>query len=340
MIRSEPVATTETTEGDPEVTQRSDNAGSDSEDSDSDDTSDDVGSDDSSFTAVSLGEPFAPQPGPMNNAGIPSTLVAVTRDTHELVEIDAVDGGLVRSLGSIGADLEDTGNVIDSAWWHPATGVIVVSDGPEPAAGNLQLVAPGERFVGQGGAEGWGPGWDVAISPDGRFALTTGYGADVSVLADSTNGRDRVVDLLDGSDQDLRYHPAWLRDRAGVVMVREAGGARSIVEVIELGDDAQPLETISHELGREIADLEVRGDGKLVVLYDDGRNQSMGSRAVVVNPDSGEVEAEFDLEEGSHSLAYDATGTFLLYVDGAGTVRWRGGGSAGVVAEDYVHADW
>ena len=331
-IRSEPVQ--------PAVTDGESN-GSETTDTASDDqASDTAGDDEAPGATAALGEPFAPRPGPMTDEGMPSTVIAVTDDTHELVELDAADGQVVRTLGSAG-DLDDeTGNFIDGAWWHPATGVIIVSDGPEPAAGNLTLVEPGEDYERQDGPDGWGMGWDVAISPDGRFALVTGYGYDVSVLAEGTNGR-RVVIQLSDSPEDLRYHPAWLRDRLGVAMVRDVDGVRNLIDVIELDDDGRVVSTVTYQLDRPIADLEVRSDGGLVVLYDDGRNPSGGgTRAVIVDPDSGEIEAEFDLEEGSHSLAYDATGRLLLYVDGEGTLRWQGAGDSGVLAEGYSHADW
>jgi hypothetical protein len=306
-----------------------------------DPASDTSGDDEGPGTAAALGEPFVPRPGPTTDEGMPSTVIAVTDDTYELVELDAVDGRVVRTLGSTGAVDDESGNFIDGARWHPATGVVVVSDGPEPAAGNLTLVKPGEDYDGQGGPQSWGPGWDMAISPDGRFALTTGYGADVAMLAGGDGGRNVVVDLVDSPDEAFRYHPAWLRDRIGVAMVREVDGVRNLIDVIELGGDGRVASTVTYQMDRPIADLEVRSDGGLVVLYDDGRNPfGGGTRAVVVDPDSGEIKAEFDLEEGSHSLAYDATGRLLLYVDGESTVRWQGVGDSGVLAEGYIHADW
>lgn len=294
-------------------------------------------------TAAVLAETFVPRPGPTTDEGVPSTFIAVTEDTYELIELDAGDGRVVRNLGSTGDVDDESSNFVDGAWWHPATGVIIVSDGPEPAAGNLTLVEPGDEYVRSSGADGWGMGWDVAISPDGRFALITGYGYDVSVLAEGTNGRRVVIELGGNPELDLRYHPAWLRDRIGVAMVREIDGVRNLIDVIELGDDGRVVSTVTYQLDRPIADLEVRSDGKLVVLYADGDARTPaagGSRAVVVDPDSGEVEAEFMLEEGSHGLAYDATGRLLLYVDGEGTVRWQGVGESGVLAEGYIHADW
>jgi hypothetical protein len=331
-IRSETVQPT-ATDGESDGSEDTDTASEEQ-------ASDTASADEASDAGPALGEPFSPRPGPMTDEGMPSTVIAVTDDTYELVELDAVDGRVVRTLGSTGDVDDGTGNFIDGAWWHPATGVIIVSDGPEPAAGNLTLVEPGENYERQGGPDGWGMGWDVAISPDGRFALVTGYGYDVSVLAEGANGR-RVVIQLSDSPEDLRYHPAWLRDRIGVAIVREVDGVRNVIDVIELDDGGRVVSTVSYQLDRPIADLEVRSDGGLVVLYDDGRNPlDGGTRAVVVDPDSGEIEAEFDLEEGSHSLAYDATGRLLLYVDGEGTVRWQGVGESGVLAEGYIHADW
>ncbi len=333
MIRSETVQPAETDGDGSDGSKNTDTAGEDP-------ASDISGDDEGRGTAAALGEPFVPRPGPTTDEGMPSTVIAVTDDTYELVELDAVDGRVVRTLGSTGDVDDESGNFIDGAWWHPATGVIIVSDGPEPAAGNLNLVEPGEDYERRGGPDGWGMGWDVAISPDGRFALVTGYGSDVSVLAEGTNGRSVVIQLSD-SPEDLRYHPAWLRDRIGVAMVREVDGVRNLIDVIELGNDGQVVSTVTYQMDRPIADLEVRSDGGLVVLYDDGRNPfGGGTRAVVVDPDSGEIKAEFDLEEGSHSLAYDATGRLLLYVDGEGTVRWQGVGDSGVLAEGYIHADW
>ena len=60
----------------------------------------------------------------------------------------------------------------------------------------------------------------------------------------------------------------------------------------------------------------------------------------VVFSTAGELLASFPVEVGSTWGGYDPTGTFLLYVDAAGTVRWQGAGISGSVADGFIFASW
>jgi len=288
--------------------------------------------------------PITPVTGPVSEARVPLSFVAVTTD-FVAVEIDTGSGAEVRTIESLGDGSDGSDNVIEAVWWDPAEGNVIVSAAPEPAGGALILLEANQTFERSG--QMWSDGWDAAVSPDGRLALTIGYQAQLKEL--KPRAGDGLADPIEiaAIEDGLSFTPAWLRDRRGVAFSRMASdddGWPSIVELVELDAENQVIARKTHAMTSPLADLEVRADGKLIVLVADAADRSIsgwaGSQALVIDPDSGELITEFALEPGSHSLSYDNTGTYLLYVDGDGAVRWQGAGERELIGGSYLWADW
>ena len=57
-------------------------------------------------------------------------------------------------------------------------------------------------------------------------------------------------------------------------------------------------------------------------------------------PETGRETAAFELGSGVRDIAYDATGTWLLYTTRARELRWTGGGRSGSIPGRFVAAGW
>jgi hypothetical protein len=257
-------------------------------------------------------------------------------DEFVAVEVDTETGDIIREIGSTGNPGTGSaldGNVIVDAWWDPAGGRSVVSTCCEPAAGDLTFLDKGADYPARPTTGQTTSGWDVSISPDGRIFLITGY----SVVI--TTADEPLADSFDGAGR----RPAWLRDRRGVAIAHpwDSSVSTAWIDVIGLDEDDRVISTVRHEIDEGIADLEVRADGKLVVLVGGSAAYAdEGSRAILLDPDTGELLTEFGLEPGSYSLSYDNTGIYLLYVTGTGEGRWQGGGRSGSLGTGFISADW
>jgi len=301
-------------------------------------------------TAPSVPATFLPGSGGPEPEGLPPFMVAVRSDSA-VIEIDTSTGRTARILipppQPDPPDAEIEGNRIGQVWWNRETGQMVVEEGPEPAGGNIVHLPVGaeyavarDRAFGDTPGFASGGGWQAAMSPNGRYTLHTGYAA---TILETGVQRDSPVRLVEPVDDGFSFTPAWLRDRVGVAYTSSSFGEDPINElrVIEMNDLAEVVTSRAIEIEGEAAGLAVRADGALVLLLDSGDPSNWGGTdALVIDPDSGETIAEFTLEPGSHSLGYDTTGTYLLYVDGEGTARWRGRGQSGTIASDLLHADW
>ena len=294
-----------------------------------------------STTAGAAGENPGPPdaaPGPRLADGRPATFVGVTVD-DVAVEVDTATGEIVReiaSTGNEGGGAATTGNVVVEIWWDPASRRAIVSECCEPAAGRMIPMTVGDPYSTDG------PGldaWDAAIDPSGTEVLVTGYVSALSPVADVDPVTIGEMDL-DGTGR----RPAWLRDRRGVVLARneEFDGELRVgsLEIVELDAANEVIIRRRHELGMSVADVDVRADGLLVVLLSALPGANFGDTALVVDPDDGSIVTEFGLAAGSASMGYDTTGTFLLFVDGDGTVRWQGRGGSGTLATGFLSADW
>ncbi len=264
-------------------------------------------------------------------------------DEFVAVEVDTENGEIIREIGTTGNPGTGSaldGNVIVDVWWDPAGGLSVVSTCCEPAAGDLTFLDNGADYPARPNPEQTTAGWDVSISPDGRIFLITGYSVVITTAGDSTD-EGLLADSFDGAGR----RPAWLRDRRGIAVAHPWDSSTTPesawIDVIGLDEDNQVISTVRHEIDEGIADLEVRADGTLVVLVGGSAAYADdGSRAILLDPDTGELITEFGLEPGSYSLSYDNTGIYLLYVTGTGEVRWQGGGRSGSLGTGFISADW
>lgn len=297
----------------------------------------------STLTDVENPGPMTPAEGPTLDDGRPATFLAVTAESTTAVEVDTTTGSIVREIGATGNDGSGSaleGNVVVDAWWDPASGNTIISTCCEPAAGDLTFLEAGQSYRYPTAGDSSGFGWDASVSPDGSLYLLTGYYVRIQEAADPSE----YVDLFESFDGTGR-HPAWLRDRRGVAVAHpwdfEGGTERGWVEVIELDEANRVISSIRHEVPEGVADLEVRADGRLVVLLGTGQGYAAeGDRAVVMDPDTGDRLTEFDLGAESYGLSYDNTGTYLLYVTTAGEIRWQGAGRSGELADGFISADW
>ena len=296
---------------------------------------------------------FEPRSNTAEPKGLPQFLVAV-REDGGVVEIETQSGREVRVLipapSLLPAEDQMSGNSIGAVWWHRESGRMVVEDGPEPASGNiwhLPIDADFElaRTLSFNGIQGfrYGAGWQAAISPNGDYVLHTGYFA--SILRNGVPGNNWIEISRTGESGSSYYTmPTWLRDRDGVAFIVESFvGQHEVVELelVELNSRGEVTDRRSVPLGGPVAGLAVRSDGAILVLADEGDSRRWGgSEVTVVDPESFETIAEFELESGSASMGYDPTGTFLLYVDGDGEIRWQGRGQSGLIASGFTHADW
>lgn len=307
-------------------------------------------------TAASVDNPlgtFEPRSTAAEAEGLPRFLVAV-REDGAVVEIATQTGRetLVLIPAPVFTDAEDeaTSNSIGAVWWHRESGRMVVEDGPEPASGNiwhLPIDADFElaRTLSFNDTEGfrYGGGWQAEISPNGDYVLHTGYFA--SILRNGVPENSSIdVSRPGDAGSSFYFTPTWLRDRNGVAFVVETFvDEPEVVEldVVELDSRGAVVERRSLPLEHRVAGLAVRSDGAILILADDGDQGRLGGNDVtVVDPDTFETIAEFELEPGSGSMGYDPTGTYLLYVDGNGSIRWQGRGQSGLIASGFTHADW
>jgi hypothetical protein len=84
---------------------------------------------------------------------------------------------------------------------------------------------------------------------------------------------------------------------------------------------------------KDVRDLARRGDGSLVWAGSDGVGH-------VLDPETGRETATFELGSDVSDIAYDATGTWLLYTTQARELRWTGGGRSGSIPGRFVAAGW
>ena len=117
------------------------------------------------------------------------------------------------------------------------------------------------------------------------------------------------------------------------------GRTPAVVEVIDLNSDRQPISRRAFELVGPAISVDVNADGNLVVVATTfGSDPAASGEVYDIN--TGELLAEFPLEDGATSIDYDTTGRFLAYVDGEGTARWQGAGQSGVLGEGFRTIHW
>lgn len=272
--------------------------------------------------------------------GRPRTFLAVTND-FEAVEVDTETGAVLRSIGQAGsrAELEAAEaaaevNVIDALWRTIDGSILVVSECCEPAAGAIYVLTENESMDADARTI---PGWAAGASPTTAEVAIVGYEVQVG-----RPDRWRYRDLLDSEATGYASgSPAWSRDGSKIYWVTEIPTGTSIrwalaeleLSTGEISDTV--LEWVPED--SRVTGLAARATDELVtIITTDAFTYTEGA---VMSPEGTLVE-KFDVPEGTVLGSYDPTGTYLISVDGSGTVRWDGGGQNGTLAEGYLFASW
>jgi hypothetical protein len=230
------------------------------------------------------------------------------------------------------AEVEAAIAVIDGVWRTRDGSQVLVSICCEPAQGLIFYLAPSEVFRLNPAPALTSPGWAAAVSPvDATFAVV-GYDIRVGLGTDDIY-REDLFDRFGGGA------PAYSLDGGSIYWLTNTDESWWLESVLLA--DADPrrethrLEWVQPD-GR-LSGLAADADGNYVTFQTD---DAFGiTQAMVISPVGALVDS-YEVEDGSVIGSYDATGTFLIYADGAGVVRWRGNGEVGELGSGYVFATW
>lgn len=274
---------------------------------------------------------------------LPATWVGVTED-YEAVEVDTETGEVLSSIAQVSTaeDVETAEcaaciNAVDAVWRSYDGSHFYVSECCEPAAGMIHVLTPDDLpYLPGDDAPTW-TFWTASPSPDFDEVVFVGYQVVVTEPTVDPGTARPGVDYTMGWANEGDLFPIsnavwdgdrikWLEGGTEGVRIRvfQLDGPTSVVEVPDLD-------------GWNSANLAIRGAGELVVAR--APFDEPATEALVIDQ-SGTVVEHFPLEPGSRLGNYDSSGTFLIYVDGDGIVRWLGGGESGVLAEGFLQASW
>jgi hypothetical protein len=173
---------------------------------------------------------------------------------------------------------------------------------------------------------------DVRQTGSGPASVT--WGTCASGITIRTGDQQRLVQGP-GRPTDLLYTAtAWVDDRR-VAYVRSTPGGHVTKDQVYIHNIAAP-DLLGDRLLAEVKDLRDlvrRSDGSLVWVGSDGVGH-------VLDAESGRETAVFELSSDVRDIAYDATGTWLLYTTRARELRWTGGGRSGSIPGRFVAAGW
>jgi hypothetical protein len=322
-------ATAGTAAGDGAGTTASPDGGDDAADGD-DEADDDPATDD---------EEVRPVEPPV--VSLPPT-VAFVRDGRELVLHDTATGETRSILTQPEADPDDPlgPNSFGRVILHPSGEEVFVEEIGEPVAGVIIRVP-----LRGGDPEAVALGSYPALSPDGRYLATSQLGGGIDVLDLDTLDPRTIAGPPDATGV-VALNLAWGHDGRTLFFERAPGpGVPSELWALDAGtasslDEARRL---GPPEGRDGWTLPApRRDGELVVMEQCCTTSELAGSAngAVVDADDGTVQATFLVERAVLDTAYDATGTFLLYVLVDGRVRWQGGGQGGDLITGATAADW
>lgn len=264
---------------------------------------------------------------------LPDSFFAVQSD-GDAVEVDTATGEELNRIPALPSfdEPEIQDQVFDEVVPIPGSTGLLVNECCEPAAGQITYLQDWADFT-RADLEPGFAGWEVSVSPAGDRFVLSGYQLEiVEVGADRRTPR-LILGTSDGSNPDV----AWLRDRLGVVYLHR-GTSPAMVELIEFDDQFRPISRHNFRLQGPASSIDVNAKGQLVVAATDYDRAAVSGQ--VYDPDSGELVAEFALEDGVKELDYDVTGRYLAYVDGQNIARWQGGGKSGVLGEGYFTVNW
>ena len=286
---------------------------------------------------------------PTLSDGRPTTFIAVTSE-YVAVEVTTATGANVHEFGQTGTREEvetavELGpNVITAAWRLRDGSMIGLVDCCEPAGGRIHYVAAGgaidDTVYNTTGTDGW----TLAASPVSAEFARLGYL--VGVFDPRNIGDDRVLLFVD--DGTLGFpsgQVAWSPDGLAIYWIGiEFGGGPTTLNAVDLTVET-PIPSVAAELdfvGQDqfLGNIATQVSGNLVgFLHTRGDGTITSSIGVVFNP-TGELLNTFPVETGSLLGSYDASGKYLIYVDGDGIVRWQGRGLSGNLGTGYIHASW
>lgn len=279
--------------------------------------------------------------------GRPSTFLAVTHE-YEAVEVDTVTGEVVRFIGQTGTPADFDGeeemdpNVIDGVWRSADGSSTYVSECCEPAAGVIFFLDPDDVLTQDGrGSSTTDFGWSAAPAPTGdRYALLN-----EALAIKVPGGAEPVYQLWipDAFDTFATGFADWTTDATTLYWLGERSEA-TYLHWVDLSAE-EPVEGLVALpwVGEDQAlwGVGVQASGNLVAFAHTWNTEGEITDSLgVVFDSSGALVADFPVETGSYFGAYDPSGTYLIYTDADGTVRWRGNGRSGELGSGYFFASW
>ena len=281
--------------------------------------------------------------------GRPTTFIGVTSD-YVAVEVTTATGAIVHEFGQTGTreDVETAvefgPNLITGAWRLRDGSMVGLVDCCEPVGGIIHYVAAREMIDSRADATQGTDGWTLAASPASAEFARLGYL--IGVFGPTDIGNDRVLLFVDEGDLGFPSGQiAWSPDGQAIYWIGiEFGGGPTTLNTVDLTAETAVPSVIAELtfVGEDqfLGNIATQISGNLVgFLHTQGDGTITASIGVVFNP-AGELLHTFAVEPGSLLGSYDASGKYLIYVDGDGIVRWQGRGQAGELGVAYIHASW
>jgi hypothetical protein len=271
-------------------------------------------------------------PAPSRPSGLPSTAVAA-EESGRLVVVNVATGEVLRILRTF-SDLRTVAPEGGHAFPRDITlapdGTIAYLDWCcEPAAGDIRRIptAGGDGAGADSVAHGYGP----SVSPNGA---SVAWGTYMSGITIRTGDQQRLVPGPERPTDLLYTATAWVDDRR-IAYVRSTPGGHVTKDQVYIHNIAAPDLLGDRLLAevKDVRDLVRRGDGSLVWVGSDGVGH-------VLDPETSRETAAFELGGDVRDIAYDATGTWLLYTTQTRELRWTGGGRSGSIPGKFVAAGW
>jgi hypothetical protein len=234
-------------------------------------------------------------------------------------------------------------NVLVGAWRSLDGGTIGLSDCCEPAAGRLFYLGAAES-LGEDPYSTTGPwnmGWTITPAPNSNQFAVIGYSLRVF---DPTAASEESFEIwIDEPDIGFPSGAAaWARDESGLFWTARLQQVTMLVELdlsVGLPNPVSVLEWVG--VNQYLDGIGSQQSGNLVgFLHTLADDRGVVATEGVVFSTSGELLATFPVETGSLWGGYDASGRFLIYVDGDDRVRWQGLGQSGILGEGFYFASW